>query len=386
MSYYIHAAKFFLKSNTENNGYLEVTDDGKFGNYFPENNRPAGKIVEKGDQWIAPGLVDTHIHGLLGHDVMDNDWDAINVMSEGLLKAGVTSWLPTTLTGSFDQLNAVCKTIGDHAGQETGAKIQGIYFEGPYFTTEHKGAQNPKYFKDPSFDEFQQWQASAKGLLQKIAIAPERDGAVEFTEKVTSTGTVVALGHSDATFEQAKAAIEAGASVFTHTFNGMSGLNHREPGMVGAAMYLNRVDDELICDGHHVRPEVAGTLIHEKTPEHIALITDCMRAGMMPDGDYVLGEFPVYVKDGMARLKDGDSLAGSILKLNDAIKNVVDWNGVTPEDAVLMASYTAAKSCGVGDKCGSILPGRDADYLVLNPDMSLAETYLNGEQRYSAED
>ncbi|MCG4282224.1 N-acetylglucosamine-6-phosphate deacetylase [Lacticaseibacillus saniviri] len=384
MTYYIHAAKFFLKSNTENGGYLEVTDEGKFGNYYPETDKPEGRIVDKGNQWIAPGLVDTHIHGLLGHDVMDNDWSAIQEMSEGLLKAGVTSWLPTTLTGSFDQLNAVCQTIGAHAGEETGAKIQGIYFEGPYFTTEHKGAQNPKYFKDPSVDEYKAWQASAKGLLKKIAIAPERAGAVDFTEKVTADGTVVALGHSSATFEQAKAAIEAGATVFTHTFNGMSGLNHRQPGMVGAAMYLQQVDDELICDGHHVRPEVAGSLIREKTPEHVALITDCMRAGMMPDGDYVLGEFPVYVKDGMARLKDGDSLAGSILKLDEAIKNVVDWNGVTPEDAVKMASYTAAKSCQVNDKCGSILPGRDADYLVLNPDMTLAETYLNGEQRYQA--
>ncbi|MCI1892885.1 MAG: N-acetylglucosamine-6-phosphate deacetylase [Schleiferilactobacillus harbinensis] len=382
MSYYIHAAKFFLPSNTENGGYLEITDEGKFGQYLPESQKPTGKIEEMNGQWIAPGLVDTHIHGLLGHDVMDNDWEAIKTMSEGLLKAGVTSWLPTTLTGSFDQLNAVCKTIGDHAGQETGAKIQGIYFEGPYFTTEHKGAQNPKYFKDPSFSEYQQWQASAKGLLRKIAIAPERHGAVEFTRAVTADGTVVALGHSDATFEQAQACIEAGASVFTHTFNGMSGLNHRAPGMVGAAMYLNRVDDELICDGHHVRPEVATILIKEKGPEHIALITDCMRAGMMPDGDYVLGEFPVYVKDGMARLKGGNNLAGSVLKLNEAIKNVVDWNGVAPQDAVEMGSYVPAKSSGVGEKCGSILPGRAADYIVLNDDMSLAATYLDGQERY----
>ncbi|KRL12851.1 N-acetylglucosamine-6-phosphate deacetylase [Schleiferilactobacillus perolens] len=382
MSYYIHAAKFFLPSNTENGGYLEITDEGKFGQYLPESQKPTGKIEEMNGQWIAPGLVDTHIHGLLGHDVMDNDWEAIKTMSEGLLKAGVTSWLPTTLTGSFDQLNAVCKTIGDHAGQETGAKIQGIYFEGPYFTTEHKGAQNPKYFKNPSFSEYQQWQASAKGLLRKIAIAPERHGAVEFTRAVTADGTVVALGHSDATFEQAQACIEAGASVFTHTFNGMSGLNHRAPGMVGAAMYLNRVDDELICDGHHVRPEVATILIKEKGPEHIALITDCMRAGMMPDGDYVLGEFPVYVKDGMARLKGGNNLAGSVLKLNEAIKNVVDWNGVAPQDAVEMGSYVPAKSSGVGEKCGSILPGRAADYIVLNDDMSLAATYLDGQERY----
>lgn len=385
MSYYIHAAKFFLKNTTENGGYLEVTDDGKFGEFIPTDHpAPKGKVVDYDGQWIAPGLVDTHIHGLLDHDVMDNDWEGLNEMSEGLLRTGVTSWLPTTLTASFEQLNDVCKTIGDHAGSETGAKIQGIHFEGPFFTTEHKGAQNPKYFRDPSIDEFKQWQESAKGMLQKIALAPERDDAVKFTEYVSSTGKVVSLGHSSATFEQARDCVEAGATSFTHTFNGMSGLTHREPGMVGAAMFMNVVDDELICDGHHIRPEVATSLIREKTPEHVALITDCMRAGLMPDGDYVLGEFPVTVGEGTARLKSDNHLAGSILQLKDAIKNVVDWNGATPEEAVMMASYTAAKSSRINDKCGSILPGRDADFLVLNPDMTLSETYLNGESRYQA--
>ncbi|MCI1894935.1 MAG: N-acetylglucosamine-6-phosphate deacetylase [Lactobacillus sp.] len=386
MSYYIHAAKFFLKNTTENGGWLEVTDDGKFGDFIPAyGEKPAGEIKDYGDQWIAPGLVDTHIHGMLGHDVMDNDWEGINEMSEGLLKAGVTSWLPTTLTGPFEQLNDVCKTIGDHAGEEKGAKIQGIYFEGPFFTEEHKGAQNPKYFRDPSIKEYDEWQASAKGLLQKMALAPEREGAVEFTKHMSQDGKVVALGHSSATFEQAKACVEAGATVFCHTFNGMSGLNHRAPGMVGAAMYMQIVDDELICDGHHVRPEVVGALIKDKTPEHIALITDCMQAGMMPDGEYMLGEFPVIVADGMAKLKDGaHSLAGSILQLKDAIKNVVDWNDVVPEDAIKMGALVPARSCKIDDKCGSILPGRDADYLVLNKDMSLAETYLDGVSRYQA--
>lgn len=386
MSYYIHAAKFFLKNTTENGGWLEVTDDGKFGDFIPAyGEKPAGEIKDYGDQWIAPGLVDTHIHGMLGHDVMDNDWEGINEMSEGLLKAGVTSWLPTTLTGPFEQLNDVCKTIGDHAGEEKGAKIQGIYFEGPFFTEEHKGAQNPKYFRDPSIKEYDEWQASAKGLLQKMALAPEREGAVEFTKHMSQDGKVVALGHSSATFELAKACVEAGATVFCHTFNGMSGLNHRAPGMVGAAMYMQIVDDELICDGHHVRPEVVGALIKDKTPEHIALITDCMQAGMMPDGEYMLGEFPVIVADGMAKLKDGaHSLAGSILQLKDAIKNVVDWNDVVPEDAIKMGALVPARSCKIDDKCGSILPGRDADYLVLNKDMSLAETYLDGVSRYQA--
>lgn len=384
MSEYIHAAKFYLPYSTETGGYLEITDDGKFGSYFPENAKPAGKIVEQPGKWIAPGLVDTHIHGLLGHDVMDNDWAGIQTMSENLVKAGVTSWLPTTLTGSFDQLKDVCATIAAHAGEEKGAKIQGIHFEGPYFTEKHKGAQNPKYFKNPSSEEFDEWQSAANGLIKKIAIAPERDGAVAFTEHVAATGTVVALGHSNATYEQAKACVDAGASVFTHTFNGMSPLNHRQPGMAGAAMSLEGVTDELICDGHHVNPAVARMLIRLVGPEHIALITDSMRAGMMPDGDYTLGEFPVYVKDGMARLKDGDSLAGSVLQLKDAMTNLLEWGAQTPAAIIHMATKTPAVSSHIADQCGSILPGRAADYLVLDANLALQATYVDGQLAYDA--
>lgn len=382
MSYYIHADKFFLDNTTENGGYLEITDDGKFGTYT--STKPTGKIVDYSGYYVSPGLVDTHIHGLLGHDVMDNDWDNIQEMSEGLLKAGVTSWLPTTLTASTDQLDAVCQTIGANYKEAKGAKIQGIYFEGPFFTVEHKGAQNPKYFGDPDVEIFKRWQKSAKGLIKKIAIAPEREGAVEFTKAVSRMGVSVALGHSDATFEQARKSVEAGATVFTHTFNGMSGLSHHAPGMVGAAMSMHNVIDELICDGHHVEPAAARILIEDKRPDHVALITDCMRAGLMPDGDYVLGEFPVYVADGMARLKDGGSLAGSVLQLKEAVKNVVDWNISTPEQAVQMASKTAAISSQIGGQCGSILPGREADFLIWNHDMDLKETYLDGESRYQA--
>ena len=386
MSEYIHAAKYFLAHTVETGGYLEITADGKFGAYLPEGARPAGDIVEQPDRWIAPGLVDTHIHGLLGHDVMDNDWAGIEAMSQHLVQAGVTSWLPTTLTGSFEQLKAVCSTVAAHAGEESGAKIQGLYFEGPYFTTKHKGAQNPKYFKNPSVAEFEAWQSAANGLIKKIAIAPERPGAAAFTQAVAATGTVVALGHSDATFEQAKACVDAGATVFTHTFNGMSPLSHRAPGMVGAAMALDGVTDELICDGHHVRPEVAATLIRLVGPEHVALITDCMRAGMMPDGDYTLGEFAVYVKDGMARLKDGDSLAGSVLQLKDALANLLAWGAATPAAIVKMATQTPAISCGLQAHCGSILPGREADYLVLDADLHLLETHLDGALVYQSED
>ncbi|MBW4803742.1 N-acetylglucosamine-6-phosphate deacetylase [Loigolactobacillus coryniformis] len=380
MSYYIHAAHFFLRHTVEHGGYLEITDEGKFGDY--SSDKPIGKIVDYRQQMIAPGLVDTHIHGLLNHDVMDNDLTALQEMSDGLLQAGVTSWLPTTLTASLEQLNEVTATIGDHYHEMLGAKIQGIYYEGPFFTVKHKGAQNPEYFRDPDVDIFNKWQRLAHGLVKKIALAPERNGAVEFTKAVSQQGVAIALGHTDATYEQAKVAIDAGATVFTHAFNGMRGFDHRAPGMAGAAMVMRGVTDELICDGHHVHPKAAEILFDAQGAEHIAMITDCMRAGLMPDGDYVLGEYPVIVANGMARLKQGGSLAGSVLQLKDAIKNVVDWGFATPAQAILMASAIPAQSCCIDDQCGQILPGRAADFIVLNANMTLAKTYLDGVLRY----
>lgn len=382
MSYYIHAGKFFLKNRTEIGGYLEVKDDGKFGFYYPENKKPNGDIKEYGDKWIAPGYFDSHIHGMLKEDVMKSDWEGINRISEGLLKAGVTSWLPTTITASHEELLRICRMFAEHKGQETGARIQGIHFEGPYFTPKHAGAENPKYMRDPSIEELEEYEEASDSMLIKMSMAPERKGSREFVSRAVSDGITIALGHSASNFEDALACVEAGASMFCHTYNGMDPLSQHSPNLVGAAFSTRLTTDELICDGHHVLEPAIRAVVNARGPEHIALITDCMEAGMMPDGDYMLGELPVYVKDGMARLKDNDSLAGSILLLKNAVKNLVDWNVVTPEDAVMMASYVPARSLDLDKKCGVIMPGVNADFTVLNHDMSVIETYLGGTSKY----
>ena len=381
MKTFIYADKFFLNSGVKGEGYLDVTD-GIFGTYTKEKPADA-EIIDQSGKWIAPGLVDTHIHGYKNHDVMDNDADGIKVMSEGLLSCGVTSFLPTTLTSTKERLKDVAETIGKMYQDVDGAKIQGIYFEGPFFTEEHKGAQNPSYFGDPDVDTFHEWQEASGGLIKKIALAPERKGVKEFVKTVTDEGVVVSLGHSSGTLEEAQEAVEAGASVFVHAYNGMRGLNHREPGMVGALLTLQHVFSELICDGHHVHPQAAEVLMEKAGHDHVALITDCMMAGGMPDGNYNLGEFPVVVKEGTARLESGN-LAGSILKLKEAIKNVVDWDIATPEQAIMMASYVPAVSCKIDDKCGMIAEGRAADFIVLEPSMDLVATYLDGVERYHA--
>ena len=382
MREFLAADKFFFTSHVEDKGYLEIVD-GKFGQYYKTLPDEKADIIDQSGKWIAPGLVDTHIHGFKNHDVMDNDAQGINEISEGLLSCGVTSFLPTTLTSSRKHLKDVAKMLGEVKGSETGAKIQGIYFEGPFFTEEHKGAQNPSYFSDPDIDTFHEWQEASGGIIKKIALAPERDGVEDFVKQVSDEDVVVSLGHSSATFQQASSAVEAGANVFVHAYNGMSGLNHREPGMVGALLTLNDVYAELICDGYHVHPKAAELLIQKMGYDRVSLITDCMMAGGMPDGDYILGEFPVVVKNGTARMKEGN-LAGSILKLKEGVKNVVDWNIATPEQAITMGSLVPAISSNIDDSCGKIKKGRAADFIVLNPDMTLNATYLDGQERYHA--
>ncbi|MDG3141857.1 N-acetylglucosamine-6-phosphate deacetylase [Streptococcus suis] len=382
MTQYVKAERFYFVDGVKEGGYLPIKD-GRFGAW--QAAEPSdGEVLDYTGQQIAPGLVDTHIHGFAGWDVMDNSVEGMHAISEGLLSTGVTSFLPTTLTSSFSRLEEVSATLASVADEVKGAKIQGIYFEGPYFTEKYKGAQNPAYMLDPSLDEFKQWQTAAGGRIKKIALAPERDGVEDFVKAVVNQGVTVALGHSNATYDEAKKAVDAGASIWVHAYNGMRGLTHREPGMVGAVYNIPGTYAELITDGHHVSPVASQILLREKGCDHVALITDCMRAGGQPDGDYYLGEFPVVVANGTARLKESGSLAGSILKLKDGVKNVTEWGIASVEEAIKMASYVPAKSVGIDDVCGQLTEGYAADFIVLDDDLNLVATYLDGKKVFES--
>lgn len=373
-----YKADYFVLEDAMLEDYYMEVEDGVivgFSKNEPGDYEYLGEIV-------APGLVDTHIHGYHGKDIMNAEEGALNVISKGLLECGVTSFLPTTLTDSKKKTDAALKRVGQEYKDVEGAKVRGVFLEGPFFTEKYKGAQNPAYMSDPKIDYLKEWIELSDGLVNKIAIAPEREGAEDFIKKANAMGVRVALGHSDASFDQAVAAVDAGANIFVHTYNGMSGLHHREPGMVGAAMSTDAIS-ELICDGHHVNPNAANILMNAKGRDKIALITDCMSAGGMDDGDYMLGDFPVTVKDGTARLKDGGSLAGSILKLKEAVKNVVDWEIADIFEAIQMASLIPAKSVGIDNICGKLHEGYEADFIVLDYDLNLKATYLNGEEVYS---
>ena len=381
----IAADLFFMEDEVKGPGFLTI-NDGIFGTFSSHLPVDAANIIDYTGKWIAPGLVDTHIHGFGGYDVMEGNFESLNGLSLELLKYGVTSFLPTLLTASYEEILRVSESIGRFFKEVKGAKIQGLYLEGPFFSEKYKGAQDSRYFLTPDLESFNGWQIASNYLIRKIGLAPEVQGALRFIEETTSQGVTAALGHSSATFEETSRAKSKGASVFIHTFNGMSGLHHREPGMVGAALSLEGMYPELICDGHHVSPQSAKILMDSSGRDRVVLVSDAIMAAGMPEGDYHLGALEISVNGGAARLKDGDSLAGSILSLDEAVKNVVHWKIASIEEAIQMASLNPARSCSLEHLCGSIKAGAEADFVVLNDNMTVAATYLNGVLRYSRPD
>lgn len=379
MTYYIKADRFLLENGEKEAGYLCV-ENGRYSAFVEVVPKDA-EVMDWGGYTIAPGLFDTHIHGIKGLDIMDGKADAVRGISEALLPLGVTRFLPTTLTSSKAGLDVAIKAVvGAVERGLPGAQSEGIFLEGPYFTEKHKGAQNPDYFRDPSIAEFRHWQELAEDSIVKIALAPERDGSEPFIRTVSGEGVLASIAHSDAGYDCCVGAVDAGARNYVHLFNGMSGLHHREPGVVGAALSDSRAYAELICDGHHVHPEVA-TLAMRVKEDKLVLITDCMRAGLMPDGTYQLGEFPVIMSDGVARTETG-SLAGSTLKLLDGVKNLQKWSGQSLAEVWHKGSLSPAASLGRDAELGSIQAGKVADYVVLDSDMQVHATAVAGEIKY----
>lgn len=370
----IKVKELILEKGVETDRYVRI-ENGKFAEIMTQCEE---EYEDFSDRIMAPGYVDTHIHGYGGHDVMDLDADGFLKICAGIVENGVTSFLPTTLTASTEALDEACRMIGENYTRSSGAKVQGVFLEGPFFTEKHKGAQNPKYFCDPDIEKLKRWKALSNGLVNKIALAPERAGSEDFIRQARELGVYVALGHSDASYEEAYRAVMAGANIFVHTYNGMSGLHHREPGMVGAALATEDTFAELIADGHHVHPAAIKTVVRAKRYDHVALVTDCMMAGGLNEGMYKLGEFDVCVKDGTARLASG-SLAGSILKLKEAVAHLVQWDIVDRFKAIQMASLIPAMSVGIDDRCGKIALGREADFVLLDEDLEVRATYVNGQ-------
>lgn len=378
---YIKAKQFIFSDRIESGGYLHIYGDQIEGliKEVPKN----ATVIDYSQYTIAPGLIDTHIHGIAGVDVMDCNKEAILKMAEELLSCGVTAFLPTTLTSSEENLISACSSIKEATLEENnGAEIVGIYMEGPYFTEKHKGAQNPIYFKDSSFSELDDWIKASDNMIRKVALAAERNNSNEYFSELKKRGIVGCIGHTDSTFSQCADSIDAGASMFVHTFNGMSPLHHREPGAVGAAMYFENTYAELIPDLMHVHPAAMEILIRSKGVDHVCLISDCMRAGKMADGNYHLGEFVVKVEDGRALTESG-SLAGSTLQLLEGVKNVANLPSISLVSAFKMASLIPARSINIDKTHGSLDSGKVASFIVVDEELNLQASYVRGQRKWT---
>ena len=344
--------------------YKNTNVNGKITDIRVENGKFAeiGKIKENGidlqGKTVIPGLIDIHTHGAMGIDTMDGK--DIEKISEYLFKNGITSWLPTTMTVSMEDIKRVTDTIPDTKG----AKILGYHLEGPYISKNRKGAQNEKYIKNPDIAEFE-----ALKNIKMVTLAPELPGSMEF---IKNCKAVVSIGHTDCDYETALEAIKNGAKCLTHTFNAMPPLNHRNPGPIGAAIDEN-IYVQVICDGLHIHKSIIKMLYRTFGADRMILISDSMRATGLSDGEYEFGGQMIDVKNGIARTKDG-ALAGSTSNLMTCVKKAISF-GIPKDDAIKMASETPAKLLGI--KKGKIEVGYDADFIVVDDEMNVKAVYLH---------
>ena len=351
---------------------MKIYKQAKVGSEILDIKVEDGKIIALGKfsedgihlkgMRVFPGLIDIHVHGCKNHDAMQPEY--LLTMSEFWASKGTTSWLPTTMTASHEEL---CQVVNITLPQGRGANILGFHLEGPYISMKYKGAQNPEFVRNPDIEEFNQLKN-----IQLVTLAPETEGAMAF---IKNCGAKVALGHTDADYACAISAIEAGASCLTHTFNAMTPLHHRNPGVIGAAIE-KEIYVQVICDGVHVHPSVVKMLYKTFGPERMILISDALAATGMEDGKYVSGGLDVTVKNGVARLNDG-TIAGSTSTLLDCVKKAVSF-GIPLEDAMQMASRTPAEYLEVSK--GRIAEGYDADFIVLDESLDVVMTVIGGQR------
>ncbi|MGB4704565.1 MAG: N-acetylglucosamine-6-phosphate deacetylase [Candidatus Saccharicenans sp.] len=333
-------------------------------------------------QWVSPGLVDVHLHGALGHEVMDANVDGLKEIAAHQAACGVTAFFPTTLTAPLDRILEAIQAVREAASQELLSEIAGIHLEGPYVSLKRKGAQDPKYVREIQESELKTLQEALGPLKTLITIAPEAGRNVSFVPKMAEMGWVVSIGHSDATYDEAMAAIAAGASHATHLFNAWREFHHREPGGLGAVMDSDNVFAELISDGIHVHPSFIRLAVFRKKPERVCLITDSLKAAGLPDGTYDWGEMQIVLRGAEVRLKDSGVLAGSVLRLNQAVKNVLKWTGLPVPAVIRMASLSPAESVGLENMIGSLEPGKLANIAVFDSEFQTLATYLKGQKVY----
>jgi N-acetylglucosamine-6-phosphate deacetylase len=330
---------------------------------------------------LAPALFDVHIHGAKGHDVMEATPAALDAMGSFLASRGTGSYLATTMTAPLNailwSLSGLAKLL-ERPAVAGRARPIGIHLEGPFLSHSKRGAQPAEHLLAPDIATFDRFFEAAEGHIRLMTLAPELPGAVELAAHATARGVRVSLGHSNATAAEARAAIAAGAASATHTFNAMRPLDHREPGILGTVLTCDTLFAEMICDGIHTAREIVKLWWRAKGPERAILMTDAMSAAGMPDGEYQLGGLAVQVANGKAMV--GDVLAGSVLTLDRALANFVEFTGAPLEQALRLATVNPAAMTGLSDQAGSVAVGQPASLVAVDRAGKLVGSVVNGMQ------
>jgi N-acetylglucosamine-6-phosphate deacetylase len=342
-----------------------------------------GRLVDFGDGILAPGFIDIHIHGGAGHDVMESHPDALPAVERLLARHGVSSYFPTTVTAPVDTTLAALQRLADaieaankgEFSSELRARPLGIHLEGPFISHARRGVHPAKNLLPPTLNMFERFWQAARGHIRVMTIAPELEGAQEVIAEAARRGVCVSLGHSDADLNTTRAAVAAGARHATHTFNAMRPLKHRDPGILGEVLTDSRISADIIADGIHLDPAVVQLFLEAKGPHAAVLITDATAATGMPDGRYRLGSFDMELKDGKC-LADG-KLAGSVLTMDRAVRNVMQFARWEMQPAVCLATLNPARVAGLAGR-GELKTGAQADLVVLSPNGEVRNTILRG--------
>lgn len=372
MSKTIINAKIYTGDSIIDQGFIrfeqEISAIGSMSDYVAVDGE---EVIDANEKLVLPGFIDVHSHGGYGTDTMDGDPEAINDMTEKMLQEGITSYFPTTMTQSPDNIEQAL--AGIKQAKATNPMIQGIHLEGPFVSPAYKGAQPEQFMHTAEAETMKRWNDISGGNIRLVTYAPEMGDVSEFEQYCEENDIILSVGHSGATYEQLKA---SKASHVTHLFNGQLGLHHREIGVAGYGL-LEDVYTEMIVDGFHISPSMVKLVYKIKGADKIVLITDAMRAKGAPEGESELGGQQVFVKDKQARLENG-SLAGSVLTFIDAFKNMIEFTGCSIEDAVKMSSVNQAREFHL-DKKGLLKSGNDADILILEKDLTVKQTILGGQ-------
>ena len=343
-------------------------------------------IIEVSDnQIVLPAFIDEHIHGGYSFDSMDGNTENLYSMAKDIAKEGTATFLATTMTQSKENISHALSSIKNHikSKHKDCAKLLGVHLEGPFISSKFVGAQAPDYLRSPDIELFDKLNKISGNKIKIVSLAPENDGGLEFIRKLRERKVICSVGHSNAGYTDIEKAIECGLDSVTHTFNAQRPIHHREIGVAGSALLFDSLYTEIICDLIHLSVPAIKLVLKSKPHSKIILITDSMRAKGLPDGISELGGQKTIVKNGEARLENG-ALAGSTLKMNIAIKNLVEKVGVSLTDAVDFATINPAKHLKIDRLYGSITRGKYANFCVLNGDFSVAKTIVEGLEVFKA--